>query len=145
MSHATPTTDHSYRCSILVDVRWSSTPPGTIVDVDAGSADVEVEVLQQAWMDEHGRPRVRTVRVLGSRFGTLSSPAWVVAWARPAGAREWRWVLLMWQDKPLDPPGPHLWRWEWLEPDMALLRPNSPTATARLVAMIGSRPPWLKR
>jgi hypothetical protein len=59
----------------------------------------------------------------------------------------------MWQDKPVEPPGPHLWRWEWLEPDKALIRPLTgddraprvddefPAALAKAITLLGPSGP----
>ena len=101
-------------------VEWYDTPPGRPVEVDPSSPDVEV--LPVARIDGHGQPRARAVKVTANRWATLGSPAWVVAWARPSGGDVWRWVLLLWLDKPKDPPGPQAWRAEWVEPDMTLIK-----------------------
>lgn len=110
--------EHLFDCS---RVKWSRPPPGTLADIDVHGPDVEV--LPQAWVDEAGAPHARQVELRASRHARLSVPAYVIAWARPTGAPDWRWVLLMWLDKPIDPPGSQQWRYEWLEPNMALIRP----------------------
>ena len=101
-------------------MEWFGAPPGTPVHVDPRSPDVEV--LRVAHIDDQGQPHAGAVKVTANRWATLGSPAWVVAWARPAGDSEWRWVLLLWLDKPRDPKRAQEWRAEWVEPDLNLIK-----------------------
>lgn len=115
-------------------MKWSRSLPGKPPDTDVHGPDFEV--LPQAWVDDAGAPHARQVELRTTRHARLSSPAFVIAWARPAGTRKWRWVLLLWLDKPVDPPGVQQWRYEWLEPNMALIRPAEGNSHARVPSAV---------
>ena len=107
---------------------WEGGPPTEPIWLD--QCDPDIEIVHRVTFDANHVAHAPRVKTKQPGFGTLHDYGYLLAWARPRGATEWPWVLLVWRGRyttigERHHPRPQLWLASWVHYNPRQIEPTT--------------------